>query len=62
MMLTRSVEQQALAGDFGEVGKVHDWRNYISAEVRALWDGFTDAQKLALARQADELAGREEWD
>jgi hypothetical protein len=48
--------------DWGIHDKVHCWRNYISDEVRALWPEFSDAQKAALARQADEIASREEWD
>lgn len=43
-------------------GRVHEWKNYISDEVRAMWDTFTDAQKQALARQADKITEREEWD
>ena len=42
--------------------RVHDWRNYISKEVRQMWQSFTPEQRAALARQADEQAGQEEWD
>jgi len=42
--------------------KVHDWRNYISVEVRLIWNTFTDEQKQALARQADDIASAEHWD
>ena len=48
--------------DWDAAGKVHDWRNYISDEVRQMWESFTTEQKAAIARQADNLAGREEWD
>jgi hypothetical protein len=41
---------------------VHDWRNYISPAVRAMWDTFTDEQKQAIAENADDHASREEWD
>jgi len=41
---------------------VHNWRNYISEEVQAMWLTFTPEQRAALARNADEIAGREEWD
>lgn len=43
-------------------GRVHDWRNYISNELRTVWGTFTDAQKIALGENAEEIAGREEWD
>ncbi len=48
--------------DWGSAGLVHDWRNYISSELRVMWETFTDTQKRAIARHADELVGREEWD
>lgn len=42
--------------------RVHNWRNYISEEVRAMWHTFTDEQKAALARMADITASNEDWD
>ena len=42
--------------------RVHNWRNYISEEVQAMWATFTAEQKRALARQADAQASAEEWD
>lgn len=42
--------------------RTHDWHGYISAEVRAMWQTFTDPQKQALARQAQDAADLEEWD
>jgi hypothetical protein len=48
--------------DWNAGGKVHNWRNYVSEEVRAMWDTFNDDQKKALYRQANDSAEREEWD
>ena len=42
--------------------RVHDWRNYISEEVREMWHTFTDEQKAALARQANIEASMENWE
>lgn len=42
--------------------RVHDWRNYIDEEVKAIWNTFTPEQRMALAKQADNLASAEEWD
>lgn len=60
----RSHEKQSDVDDpqFDRAGRVHDWRNYIGESVRAIWMSFTPEQRLALAADADELAGREEWD
>ena len=41
--------------------RIHCWRNYISAEVRAMWHTFTPEQQQALARQAQAQADEEEW-
>ncbi|MNG64071.1 hypothetical protein D3C73_216130 [compost metagenome] len=40
----------------------HDWHNYVSEDVRAMWQTFTEDQKLKLFECFDEIAGREEWD
>lgn len=48
--------------DWGSAGRTHDWKNYVSEEVRAMWSTFTDQQKAALARQSADFASREEWE
>ena len=55
---------QALADPqpWDEGGKVHNWRNYVTDDVRAIWHTFNPEQKVALARMADTFAGREEWE
>ena len=42
--------------------KTHNWRNYISEELRSMWESFTDEQKAAIATNAQEIADREDWD
>lgn len=48
--------------DFGNADRVHDWRNYVGDAMQGIWHTFTDEQKAAIALNADELAGREDWD
>lgn len=48
--------------DWDAAGRVHDWRNYISDDVRAIWHTFTLEQRRLLAEQADAFADREEWE
>lgn len=50
------------APDWATAGRVHDWKRHVSQEVRAMWGDFTDRQRAALARQAEDAAEREEWD
>lgn len=47
---------------WGEGGRVHNWRNYVGEHVRALWETFTDEQKIAIAGDAHDQAGMEHWD
>lgn len=47
---------------WAEATKVHDWRNHVPEEVQDLWPTFSEAQKRALYRWADNLASNEEWE
>ena len=47
--------------EWDKAGKCHDWRNYIGEMTRRIWVSFSDAQKLALALDADEKASDEDW-
>ncbi|HAT1563741.1 hypothetical protein RZP54_26025 [Raoultella ornithinolytica] len=40
----------------------HDWKKYVSEEVREIWGEFSVNQRMALGRCFDEIASREEWD
>ena len=42
--------------------KVHDWRNHVGEETRRIWPTLTAEQRRAIAADADEMAGREEWE
>ena len=42
--------------------RVHNWHNYISKDVRAIWDTFTEKQQLVLEQQARREAMAEEWE
>lgn len=48
--------------DWEGAGRVCDWRNYISDDLKLMWNDFTLGQKRAIAENADEIASREEWD
>jgi len=48
--------------DWQSIDRIHDWRNHVSDQVRTMWHTFTDTQKQALQRQADDLANAEHWD
>jgi hypothetical protein len=42
--------------------KVHFWMNHVRERTRAIWASLTPEQRTALARDADEAAGDEQWD
>jgi hypothetical protein len=48
--------------EFDEAGKVHDWRNHVGGRTKGLWSTFTQEQRLAIALDADDDAGNEDWD
>ena len=48
--------------DWNAAGRIHDWRNHISDNVRAMWHTFTPVQRNALFEQASDNASNEEWE
>ncbi len=48
--------------NWDECDRIHDWKNYISDKMRAIWDTFTDEQKQAIAESAQGAANSEQWD
>lgn len=55
------LRDEALAEvDWEEGGRVHNWRNYVGYHTRALWHTLSDEQRVAIVRDADELANRED--
>lgn len=47
---------------WGEGGRVHNWHNYVSDEIKALYPELSERVRRAIARQAEEQASAEEWD
>lgn len=58
----QQIEVEAIQPRWHSAGKVHDWRNHISEPIRAIWDTFTEAQRIALAKDAGERADAEQWE
>lgn len=56
------LKAQAADPQWARTTKVHDWRNHVPEDVRALWSTFTPSQQLALVGWANGLADREHWD
>ncbi|MBC8737003.1 recombinase RecA [Paraburkholderia sp. UCT31] len=50
------------APDWANRQRVHDWKNYISEHLQAMWHTFTPDQKAAIAANAHLQAGLENWD
>lgn len=48
--------------DWYNIGRVHDWKRYVSGELEGEWKYFKDDQKKILARCFQEIVDREEWD
>ena len=48
--------------DWAHADRVHCWRNYISDELKDLWGTFSMRQQAAIARNAQDMADREDWE
>lgn len=48
--------------DWASAVRVHEWKNYISEKLQAMWESFTPEQKQAIAESADDVASREDWE
>ena len=48
--------------DWTAGGRVHNWRNYVYDDLRAIWHTFTLEQKRVIRENADIEAGDEHWE
>ena len=48
--------------DFENCFKVHDWKNYVTADLISIWNTFEDYQKQTIAEALQSIADDEEWD
>lgn len=48
--------------DWEHPTEIHEWKDYISDQVKKLWQSFTSEQKVAIAAQAQDQASREYYD
>lgn len=56
------IDQQYLKPDWSDKNRVHNWKNWVSDEVQQIWDSFTDEQKSAIGRMAEDRAASEIWE
>jgi hypothetical protein len=48
------ITKEALRPDWNTKWQPYDWKNHIGRRTQALWNTFTDEQKVALAADADD--------
>lgn len=48
--------------EFDKATRVHDWRNYVPEEIRAVWGQLSKETRAAVFLMADMQASSEEWD
>jgi hypothetical protein len=56
------IEALAAPLDWNGGSQIHNWRNHVGVRVQAIWDTFTDAQKIAIAMDAEIEADREDYE
>ena len=59
---TGSAPSDYASPDWETGGRVHNWKNHISGDLKGIWYTFTDVQKAIIAKSAQENADSEEWD
>ena len=45
-----------------DVDRVHNWRNYVTAELREKWPQFSEETRRIVAECLQDIANREDWD
>ncbi|MEN3260204.1 hypothetical protein AAH678_30150 [Sodalis endosymbiont of Spalangia cameroni] len=45
-----------------EKNRVHNWRNYATPQLIAIWSTFSDEQKRVIAFTLDRIAEDEHWE
>jgi hypothetical protein len=48
--------------DWESAGRVHDWINYASDDLRKAWPEFSLRQRAIIAASLQDAADLEEWD
>lgn len=60
--IDNSVPNDFISPNWKAMNRVHEWKNYISEEIQALWDSFSLVQKLEIAKEAQHRASQEDWE
>ena len=47
---------------FLDVGKCHDWRNYVPEAIRLVWNELSELERTLVMLVAEKSADAEEWD
>lgn len=50
------------APEWHNATRVHDWRNYASAQVKAIWLELPAYARRAFAANLQDIADKEEWE
>lgn len=48
--------------DFEDIGRVHDWRNYVPKEIIEVWGSLTDRERKLIFIICEPIADAEYWD
>lgn len=52
----------ALEPDWDEYNKVHEWKNYVSDDLKKIWSNLPEYVRKIIAQNFQEIADKEEWD
>lgn len=51
-----------LEPDWSKFSRAHCWRRYISDELKEMWPSLSKDMRASIARNAQDIADREEWE
>lgn len=47
---------------WGDVDRVHNWRNYATEELKTVWCDMSELHRAIVAEALDSVASAEYWD
>lgn len=48
--------------DWDSRSRCHDWKNYVTDALKAIWESFSPEQKRVVADALQQVADEEVWD
>ena len=54
--------RDTLKPEWHNVHKAHDWKNYVTDDLKNVWSTFSQIQTILIAEALQKIADAEEWE